>query len=115
MIIAVDFDGTIVQHKYPQIGRELPFATLTLRKLQEKGHRLILWTFRKGKDLDDAVNFCESKGVEFYAVNRNYPEEVDDADFGRKIHADVYIDDRNLGGLPGWGIIFQMINELANT
>ena len=46
MIIAVDFDGTIVEHRYPAIGKELPFATSTLRQLMEDGHRLILWTVR---------------------------------------------------------------------
>lgn len=44
MIIAVDFDGTIVEHKYPEIGRELPFAIETLKKLQQERHRLILWS-----------------------------------------------------------------------
>ena len=111
MIIAVDFDGTIVEHKYPAIGRELPFATLTLKKLQERGHRLILWTYRYGKELEEAVKFCESKGLEFYAINKSYPEEKVDETFSRKIHADLFIDDRNLGGLPDWGVIFQMITE----
>lgn len=48
MIIAVDFDGTIVEHKYPEIGRELPFAIETLKKLQQERHRLILWSVREG-------------------------------------------------------------------
>ena len=114
MIIAVDFDGTIVEHRFPKVGRELPFATLTLKKLQERGHRLILWTYRHGKLLEEALQFCESKGVQFYAVNKNYPEEKYDDSFSRKIKADIYIDDRNLGGLPEWGIIFQMINKIAD-
>ena len=49
MIIAVDFDGTIVEHKYPEIGRELPFAIETLKKLQQERHRLILWSVREGE------------------------------------------------------------------
>ena len=57
MVIAVDFDGTIVEHRYPSIGEELPFAIDTLRKLAEEGHRLILWTVREGQYLDDAVEF----------------------------------------------------------
>ena len=97
MIIAVDFDGTIVAHRYPKIGKELPFATLTLKKLQERGHRLILWTYREGKLLEEAVQFCQSKGVEFYAVNKSYPEEKFDQNTPRKIHADLFIDDRNAG------------------
>ena len=76
MIIAVDFDGTIVEHKYPEIGRELPFAIETLKKLQQERHRLILWSVREGKLLQEAVDFCRERGLEFYAVNSNYAEET---------------------------------------
>ena len=112
MIIAVDFDGTIVEHKYPSIGEELPFATSTLRRLASQQHRLILWTVRRGRLLEEAVEWCKSRGVEFYAVNKNFPEEMMEGEncFG-KINADLFIDDRNLGGLPDWGVIYKMINE----
>lgn len=113
MILAIDFDGTIVEHKYPKIGKEVPFATMTLKKLQKEGHRLILWTYRSGKELEEAVKFCEDKGIEFYAINRNYPEEEMNENISRKILADVYIDDRNLGGLPDWGVIYREIHALA--
>lgn len=109
-IIAVDFDGTIVEHKYPEIGKEMLFAFATLKALQQKGHKLILWTFRAGRYLDDAVDYCRKNGIEFYAVNRNYPEEVYDEKISRKIIADIYIDDRNVGGFPGWSDIWQMIH-----
>ena len=109
MIIAVDFDGTIVEHKYPKIGKALPFALETLKALQKKGHQIILWTYRTGKELDEAIEFCRNKGIEFYAVNKNYPEEQFDSLIPRKIHADIYIDDRNLGGLPSWGEIYRLI------
>ena len=103
MIIAVDFDGTIVEHKYPAIGRELPFAIETLRKLQSDRHKLILWTVREGGLLEEALSFCRERGLEFYAVNRDY--------FSRKLKADVFIDDRNLGGLPDWGTIYEMVTK----
>ena len=74
MIIAVDFDGTIVEHKYPEIGRELPFAIETLKKLQQERHRLILWSVREGKLLQEAVDFCRERGLEFYAVNQCCPK-----------------------------------------
>ena len=111
MIIAVDFDGTIVEHKYPAIGKERPFATETLKKLIADGHRLILWTVREGRLLEDAVAFCRERGVEFYAVNRDYPEEEKENNkhYSRKLKADVWIDDRNVGGLPDWGTIYEMI------
>jgi hydroxymethylpyrimidine pyrophosphatase-like HAD family hydrolase len=107
MIIAVDFDGTIVDHHYPAIGPEKPFAIETLKKLVEEQHRVILWTVREGKLLEDAVRFCRERGLEFYAVNRNYPEE--ECQESRKLNADLWIDDKNLGGLPEWGTIFQMV------
>jgi len=107
--IAVDFDGTIVDHQYPDIGKEKLFAFQTLRELEKRGARLILWTFRTGKELDEAVEFCRNNGIEFYAVNKNYPEEVFDSTVSRKIDADIYIDDKNAGGFPGWSGIWQMI------
>lgn len=109
MIIAVDFDGTIVEHRYPDIGREKPFATETLKKLAKEHHQLILWTVREGKLLQEAIDFCRERGVEFYAVNRNYPEEKHPQT--RKLKAELWIDDRNLGGLPDWGTIYRMIKE----
>lgn len=113
MIIAVDFDGTIVEHRYPAIGKEIPFAIETLKKLAAERHRIILWSVREGKLLDEAVAFCRERGLEFYAVNRDYPEEEADRNrhFSRKIKADVFIDDRNLGGLPDWGTIYEMIHN----
>ncbi len=113
MIIAVDFDGTIVEHKYPEIGREIPFAIETLKMLIEDRHQLILWSVREGELLEEAVNWCKERGVEFYAVNRDYPEEKKENNnhFSRKLKADLFIDDRNVGGLPDWGEIYRIIRE----
>lgn len=113
MVIAVDFDGTIVEHQYPAIGPEIPFATETLRMLIKEHHKLILWSVREGRLLDDAVKWCKERGVVFYAVNRDYPEETLDNNnhFSRKIKADYFIDDRNIGGLPDWGQIYNMIHN----
>ena len=113
MIIAVDFDGTIVQDNYPSIGKERPFATQTLRMLQAEGHQLILWTVRKGLQLDEALEWCRERGIEFYAVNKDFPEEDEQQNerYSRKIKVDIFIDDRNVGGLPDWGVIYQMIHD----
>ena len=113
MTIAVDFDGTIVEHKYPAIGRELPFAIETLKKLRDEHHRLILWTVREGRLLDEALAFCRDRGLEFYAVNRDYPEEEKGRNnhYSRKLKADWFIDDRGIGGLPDWGEIYQIITN----
>jgi hypothetical protein len=112
MIIAVDFDGTIVEHKYPEIGKEIPFAIDTLKRLSNEGHKFILWSVRKGKLLDEAVEYCHKQGLEFYAVNENYPDETsDDTEYTRKLRVDLFIDDRCLGGLPDWGTIYRMIHN----
>ncbi|MFL1012986.1 BT0820 family HAD-type phosphatase [Flavisericum labens] len=111
LIIAVDFDGTIVEDAYPKIGKPVLFAFETLKKLQEDGHRLILWTYRCGDQLAEAVKFCEENGIEFYAVNKSFPEENYSDDISRKINADLFIDDRNIAGFPGWGEVYHMLTD----
>ena len=111
MTIAVDFDGTIVEHRYPKIGTEKPFAVQTLRQLQQEGHRLILFTSREGELLDEAVAFCHERGLDFYAVNSNQPAKALFPRNSVKVIADVYIDDRNLGGLPAWDEIYRMLGR----
>ena len=111
LIIAIDFDGTIVEDAYPKIGKPRIFAFETLKRLQNDGHRLILWTYRSGIRLNEAVAFCEENGIRFYAVNKSFPEEQFDYKVSRKIYADLFIDDRNIGGILGWGEIFQMITH----
>lgn len=110
LTIAVDFDGTIVENRYPKIGKPLLFAIETLKKLQEDGHQLILWTYRTGPELKEAVEYCKKQGIHFYAVNNSYPEEKYDSSLSRKIQADFFIDDRNIGGLMGWGEIYQNLS-----
>ena len=113
MRIAVDFDGTIGEHAYPAIGKEIPFAVATLKRLQEDRHKLILWSVREGELLEEAVQWCKERGLEFYAVNRDYPEEEAEKNnhFSRKLKADLFIDDRNIGGLPDWGSIYEMVTH----
>lgn len=108
--LAIDFDGTVVESKYPKIGKPMLFAFETLKKLQDEGYTLILWTYRSGKRLTEAVEFCKDHGIEFYAVNKSYPEEQFDDDISRKIAADVFIDDRNIGGFIGWGNVYKELS-----
>ena len=108
--IAVDFDGTIVEHQYPAIGKEVLFAFITLKELQKRGALLILWTFRTGRELQEAVDYCRQNGIEFYAVNKNYPEEQWTEETSRKVNVDIFIDDKNVGGFPGWGEVLNMID-----
>lgn len=113
MTIAVDFDGTIVRHRYPEIGNEIPFAILTLKMLAKEGHQIILWSVREGDLLQEAVDWCRERGLEFYAVNKDFPEEdvTKNKHFSRKLKVELFIDDRNVGGLPDWGTIYRMIHE----
>lgn len=110
-IIAIDFDGTVVEDAYPKIGKEMPFAFESLRLLEQDGHRLILWTVRSGKRLTEAVEYCGSKGITFYAVNENFEGENFSESGSRKINADVFVDDRNVGGFIGWGEVYQQISK----
>ncbi|WP_215907110.1 BT0820 family HAD-type phosphatase [Kordia aestuariivivens] len=116
LLIAVDFDGTIVEDAYPKVGTPKIFAFETLKRLEQDGHRLILWTYRSGKHLAQAVEFCKENGIVFYAVNNSYPEEVFEGKISRKINADYFIDDRNIGGFIGWGEIYQLLtNEMPKV
>jgi hypothetical protein len=100
-IIAVDFDGTIVEHQFPDIGKEVPGAIAWLKQFQGMGARLILWTMRSDErgdgtnPLSEAVEFCKSRGIEFWAVNTN-PEQTSWTD-SPKAYAHVYIDDAACG------------------
>ena len=113
MIIAVDFDGTVVEHRYPKIGKPIPFAIETLKMLQRDRHLLILWTVREGALLQEAIDYCRERGVEFYAHNSNYAEEQNKPGhhFSRKLKADLFIDDRNVGGLLDWNVVYEMVKS----
>lgn len=97
--IAVDFDGTCVEHKFPDVGNDVPGAADTLRELVTNGHRLVLWTMRSdgqqhGDVLSDAVLWFERHGIILWGVNEN-PEQ--DWSASPKAYAQVYIDDAALG------------------
>lgn len=96
MIYAVDFDGTLCENAYPEIGKPNIPLILHFKTIKAMGHKLILWTCREGELLTQAVEWCKQWGLEFDAVNENLPELI--KKFGndcRKIGADYYCDDRN--------------------
>ncbi len=100
MYICVDFDGTVVDHCYPEIGAEAPKAIYWLKRLQEQGARLILFTMRSDTDLmgpmlTDAVDFLETNGIKLYGINKN-PDQ-DSWTESPKAYADIYIDDAAFG------------------
>lgn len=111
MTIAIDFDGTIVTHKFPKIGKKIPYAIEAVKQLKADGHKLILWTYRAGTMLQEAVDYCRKEGIVFDAINENYPgETLNESRVSRKIIAEVYIDDRNIGGLGDWQDIYKQIS-----
>lgn len=94
-IVAVDFDGTIVRHAYPEIGELVPLAIEGLLAFQEKGWKIILYTMRGGEYLQQAVEYLEQAGIELYAVNEN-PAQSHWTE-SPKCYAPLYIDDAALG------------------
>lgn len=97
-IIAVDFDGTLVEHMYPKIGKTKKKTLEFILKAQEKGAKIILYTCRGGKYLDEAIKWCEDNGIKLTAVNDDIPS-VKESEFGitkskGKIYANIYLDDR---------------------
>lgn len=113
MIIAIDFDGTICQNEYPEIGDPMPLAIWSIKKLKKRGHDLILWTCRQGELLDEAVEWCEEHGIPFDLVNEHEPNNLRafGGVAGNKVFANIYIDDRDLGGFPGWECAMELIKE----
>lgn len=109
MIISVDFDGTIVEHAFPEVGEPLEGAIQTLKDMQAAGGILVLNTCREDEThrpfLSEAVSFLKKNGVEFASVNVNRLEDEFREKPGRKVYANIYIDDRNFGGFPGWAKI----------
>lgn len=118
LIIAIDFDGTIVEHRFPYIGEPMPGAFEVIKELKEAGHLLILWTCREddGHKIDkqyltNAVEFCKKNGIEFDSVN----ETIEDLEFRpenvakRKPYAHYYVDDAIIGGFPGWEAVREEI------
>ena len=97
MIYAIDFDGTIVEDRFPEIGEPKKERIEAIKRLQAYGAKIILWTCRTGKDLEAAVKWCEEHGLVFDAVNENLPETQ--KKWGgdtRKVFCDLYIDDKNM-------------------
>lgn len=102
MIIAVDFDGVLCKSRFPRIGESDASMIQVVKNMRKAGHEVILWTCRKGERLKEAVEWCELHGLEFDAVNDNAPSnramyEKDYPQTTCKVHADIYVDDHNLG------------------
>jgi len=95
MIICVDFDGTIVDHCYPEIGKPVPYALESIKFLIENNHKIILFTMRSGNTLNEAVKYLLDNGIELFGINEN-PEQHTWTE-SRKVYANMYIDDAAVG------------------
>lgn len=95
MIYCVDFDGTVVTHEYPRIGKPVPGALETLRALRRNGDKIILFTMRGGNELDAAVKYLEGSGIQLYGINTN-PTQTEWTE-SPKAYGQCYIDDASVG------------------
>lgn len=122
LVIAVDFDGTCVEHRFPDVGPDMPHAVEVLRSLTERGHKIVLWTCRENdghridrQHLTAARRWFEERGIPLRSVNETHPEDEfrdlsgKPLSKSRKVYADVYVDDRNLGGFPGWLYVLEHV------
>lgn len=113
MIIAVDFDGVICNSAYPALGDAMPGVRKAIKELRERGHYVIVWTCRTGEPLLQAINWMREQRISFDRVNDHSPENLAEyGEGGKKIYADVYIDDKNLGGFDGWFAAMDRLREL---
>jgi dUTP pyrophosphatase len=112
MLIAIDFDGTIVEDHYPNIGPLRKNAAKVINRLQEEGHQIIIWTCRT--NTEDIHRFLRVNRIDFDRINENCPYRINyyKGTDPRKLGADMYIDDKQLGGIPeDWEDIYQMISS----
>ena len=119
-IYAIDFDGTIVEEKFPEIRELKPEAAKFIKQLQQNGDKWILWTLREGEKLNEAVKFLEEHGLHPDAANDNLPEVQAAFAYNpnpRKIFANFYIDDHNASGpiWPWWNLLLRSNQEEETT
>lgn len=94
-VYAVDFDGTLAKTRFPEIISPNKKMMTFVKTIQAAGHKVILWTSRDGKDLENAVEWCRQQGIIFDSVNEPLPEQISKwGNDTRKVYADYYIDDR---------------------
>jgi hypothetical protein len=112
MIIAIDFDGTLHTGKWPGIGIPAPYAIDVMRRLKADGHYLIIWTCREGLQQTEMINWLLEKGIPFDRINEHKPGSAELYGYrARKVYAHVYIDDKQVGGLPAWPEIYDCISR----
>ena len=117
MIIAIDFDGTIVTDTFPAIGELKPNAKKTINRLKNEGYYIIIWTCRTHIRLLEAIDFLVKSGIKYDQINQSCPENVRQYNGidSRKVYADLYIDDKGIGVLPDWLEIYTIVHDRLPT
>ncbi len=96
MIVALDFDGTLLTHVWPEVGKDIgAFEWVVPLQVKYTELKYILWTVRGGKPLDDAVEYCNDRGLFFWGINRNPDQST--WSFSNKVYANCYVDDAAIG------------------
>jgi len=113
MIIAVDFDGTLhTGSEWPKIGTVAPDAIKVMQQMKSDGHYIIIWTCRECEHTVEMVNWLLEKNIPFDRINDHQAGALEEYGYvARKIYADVYIDDKQIGGLPPWYDIYEYIKK----
>lgn len=115
LILAIDFDGTIVKEIFPKIGHLRRDAVKYIRKLYDEGHYIIIWTCREGVYKAEMEHFLNANNIPYHKVNDSNPEAVEKYGWSpRKVGADIYIDDRGILGIPNWFTIYRIVTDKAN-
>jgi hypothetical protein len=117
MKIAIDFDGTICEHVFPEIGQEVPLAIEWIRTWKSAGAQIILWTMRSDAPLMAALYWLQTKGIQFDAINEGIGDRAWTT--SQKAHANIYVDDAAFGcplvSVPSkrpyvdWGVVGPVI------
>lgn len=120
LIIAIDFDGVIAEVNPcwttgPNVpGKLVEGADVYIRKLYEEGHQIIIWTCRGGYNLHLAEQFLQDHNIPFHRINDNAEGHYERFKHNtRKVHADVYIDDKQIGGIPSWDEMYEIIENIS--
>ena len=112
LILAIDFDETIVQCDFPRIIKLRPDAKKIINQLYDDGYYIIIWTCRHGDHALEAETYLLKNGIRFNKFNQHHPALIKRfRNDTRKISADVYIDDKCVGGLPTWKEIYRIIKK----
>lgn len=116
MIIAVDFDGVLNATPYPKVGVVVSGAVAGMKELHNAGHTLIIWTCREGQGQTRAINWLLERGIPFDGINCNTRENIKrHSNDSRKVYADLFLDDRQVGGFPGWQKVIEFVRTMIAT